>query len=80
MHAIAERKSGGVSSRDRRASLRILWLDSTDGHHVTSRCCPLPPPIAPWEIHDLLREMSSGTRPCTSCCTQCATRCCNATC
>jgi hypothetical protein len=39
----------------------------------------LPPAAEPWFIHDLLVEMSSGTRPCTTCCTQCCQKCCWAT-
>ncbi|WP_283136190.1 hypothetical protein [Rhizohabitans arisaemae] len=65
---------GDVRSGARAAARSRRLTDATpDGF-------PVPPPVQAWEIHELLGEMSSGTRPCTSCCTQCSGRCCNATC
>jgi hypothetical protein len=66
-----------------RVSARACWLDGTMTAPVgfpVSLECPLPPPLEAWEIHELLNEMASGTRPCTSCCTQCSGSCCNASC
>lgn len=63
---------------DDRGVARSRWLDQ--GFSQAFGDSPLPAPIAAWEIHELLGEIASGTRPCTSCCTQCATNCCMATC
>src|SRR6267143_1820488 len=52
--------------------VRNRWLASPQLHRA------LPKLIKEWEIRDLLVDISSGTRPCTSCCTQCASNCCNA--
>jgi hypothetical protein len=63
---------------DGRDITRSRWLDR--GLPQALDDCPLPAPVEAWEIHELLGEIASGTRPCTSCCTQCSTNCCNATC
>jgi len=65
-----------------RAQLRALWLgELAPGERTRMEVSsPLSPAVGPWEIHDLLTEFSSGTRPCTSCCTQCSGSCCNASC
>ena len=66
-----------------RAAARAYWLRGQSGPHSGGPVlneCPLPPPVQAWEIHELLGEMSSGTRPCTSCCTQCSGSCCHASC
>jgi len=71
-----------TSHRQRRKQLRAFWLGDPGAFvpfQPTQRS-PLPPAVTPGEIHDLLTEMSSGTRPCTSCCTQCSGDCCNASC
>lgn len=66
-----------IGSEDR-AATRSRWLDP--GFAPDGGDCPLPAPVEAWEIHELLGEIASGTKPCTSCCTQCATNCCMATC
>ena len=67
-----------------RVAARSRWLswdgDAAGVRELAAAGWPLPPPVEAWEIHDLLGEMSSGTRPCTSCCTQCSSDCCNASC
>ncbi|MCA1674588.1 MAG: hypothetical protein LC799_21160 [Actinobacteria bacterium] len=63
---------------DERAVARSRWLDQGSAQELGD--CPLPAPVQAWEIHELLGEIASGTKPCTSCCTQCSSNCCMATC
>jgi len=57
---------------------REEWLSALErGLEVSGS--PVLPVIEISDVHGLLIEASSGTRPCTSCCTQCASNCCNAT-
>lgn len=58
--------------------MREDWLSALEkGVEVPGS--PVLPMVEIGDIHELLIEASSGTRPCTSCCTQCATDCCYAT-
>lgn len=60
-------------------ALRQLWLGVMDSGELPSDLELLGLRLEPAEIRELLVEMASGTKPCTTCCTQCAQHCCYAT-